>query len=88
VTLFTPNTREANHHPSVYFEGQLIPLDRLPKFLGLIFSTLFVWTPNANNSKSKSTSRLQLMKAISGLDFGDKETLLLTYNSFMKPCFS
>jgi hypothetical protein len=36
ITLFTPDSHQASHHPQVFYKGNLIPLDRNPKWLGLI----------------------------------------------------
>jgi hypothetical protein len=88
VTLFSPNTRKANYHPQVFFEGDLLPLNKRPKSLGLTFSNGYVWSPQASEAGVKMSSRVQLLKAIRGLDFGDKETLRLTYNAFVKPAYS
>jgi hypothetical protein len=41
--------------------------------------------PQIKDIKVKTSPRVQLMKAISGQDWGDKETLTLTYNSLVKP---
>jgi hypothetical protein len=85
VTFFTPNTKEANFHPQVFIDGALIPLNKRPKWLGNILSTMFKSSPHIDAQRGKLSSRIQLLKATSGLDFGNKETLQLTYNAFLKP---
>jgi hypothetical protein len=86
VTLFTPNTREVNSCPPVFIRGVAIPLNKNPKWLGLNMDPMHKCTYHVDNSSiAKANSHLQLLKAISGQDFGDKETLLLTYKAYMKP---
>jgi hypothetical protein len=78
VTLFTPNS-----DPEVYLDGVHIPVERKPKWLGFIVSNLFAPTPHLDNNKVKGNKRVQLMKAIRGQDWGDKETLNLTYKTLV-----
>jgi hypothetical protein len=85
VTLFTPDRHESNLHPQVFIEGTLLPLAKVVRFLGLNLSTHFVSSTQAKSANSKSSSCIQLLKATSGQDWGDKETLRLTYNAFLKP---
>ena len=47
---------------------------------------MFTFSPHVSSICAKATSRLQVMKALAGTSWGqDKETLLLTYNSIIKP---
>ena len=85
VTLFTPDRHESNLHPQVFIEGTQLPLAKVVRFLGLNLSTHFVSSTQAKSANNKSSSRIQLLKATSGQDWGDKETLRLTYNAFLKP---
>jgi hypothetical protein len=85
VTLFTPMTRQSNCCPDAYIDGVQIPLNREPKWLGNTLSTHFKSTPHLKGSHGKGSSHLQLLKATSGQDWGDKETLMLTYQMFIKP---
>jgi hypothetical protein len=75
VTLLTPWNREINKCPQVFYNGVLIPVNVHPKFLGLTIYSLFNLTPQAGTAADISSQRLQLLKAMSGQDFGDKETL-------------
>jgi hypothetical protein len=85
VTLFTPWTKKANSVQAVFFEGTQLPLNTLPKTLGLTLGTLFKNSSHTSTLCPKLAKRQQLLKATSGQDFGDKETLSLTYKTFMKP---
>jgi hypothetical protein len=46
--------------------------------------SLYNLSPHLGIAGGKGSSRLQLLKATSGQDFGDKETLKLTYDAFVK----
>jgi hypothetical protein len=72
VTLFTPNNKEANCDPQVYLDGVLIPVERKPKWLGFTVTNLFAPTPHLDNAKVKGNKRVQIMKAIRGLDWATK----------------
>jgi hypothetical protein len=85
VTLFTPMTQQSNCCPNVQIDGTPITLEQTPKWLGNILSTHFNSTPQAKSAHGKCSSLLQLLKAMSGQDWGDKETLCLTYKMFLKP---
>jgi hypothetical protein len=69
----------------VYIDGNLIPLAKHVKLLGNTLSNSFSMSTQIGGAKSKGNSRIQLMKATSGLDFGDKETLKLKYDAYVKP---
>jgi hypothetical protein len=68
VTLFTPNTRETNVDPGVFYKGAPIPVDRKPKWLGFTISNLRSATPHLDNTVDKGNTRIQIMKAIKGQD--------------------
>jgi hypothetical protein len=85
VILFTPWTKEVNRDPGVSFLGNPIRLIKLFKALGINLSSLLKSSPQSKIARTKSSPRLQLLKDIDGQDWGDKETLLLTYNTLVKP---
>ena len=58
VTLFTPWTSQFNSHPSVHIGNSLIPLDRNPKILGVVFGPLFTFSPHISSISVKAASRL------------------------------
>ena len=41
VTLFTPDTYEANIHPPVKVDGKLVRLEKHPVLLGVMFDTMY-----------------------------------------------
>jgi hypothetical protein len=50
-------------------KGFPIALEKRPKLLGLIFSTTFNSAPHIDDQRGKISSRIQMMKAISGTNF-------------------
>jgi hypothetical protein len=50
-----------------------------------MLSNMFNMSSHSSFLEPKLNSRLQLLKATSGQDRGDKETLRMIYNVFMKP---
>ena len=80
VTLFSPSTHEHKYHPQVFIDGVLLPLDKNPKILGVIFDPLFTFSPHTRHVAKKASDRLRVLKALSGTLWGqDKETMLMTY---------
>jgi hypothetical protein len=72
--------------PDVLINGIKLLLNKEPKPLGTTLSTHFVSTPHVHkNVMPKMNKHLQLLKAMSGQDCGDKQTLSLTYKAFIKP---
>jgi hypothetical protein len=86
ITLFSPDPHQANHHPQVFYKGAVIPLNKTPKYLGLICDGRIYFSHHASDLKSRLSRRHQILKAFSGTSFGQsKETLLLTYKTLMQP---
>ena len=50
---------------------------------------MFKFTPHVNNMLERTTSRLNILKALAGTSWGHKkETLRLTYYAMIKPIFT
>jgi hypothetical protein len=88
VTLFTLWNREVNHHPHVLIDDTATPLNKYPKALGINFSPLFAPAAHFDSLITKLSPHEQLLKALKGQDYGDKETLRLTYQALIKPVIS
>jgi hypothetical protein len=89
ITFFTPWTKEVRVHPQVLIDGQVIPLNRNPKWLGINFDPLWCFKNHSDELKKSSSQQVPMMKAVRNSSFGfDKETMILTYNTFIKPVFS
>jgi hypothetical protein len=70
-------------------DGTIILLNKYPKRLGINFDPLWCFNNQAAELIKSSSKRLPMMKAVRSSSWGfDKETLILTYNTFVKPVFS
>ena len=50
ITLLTPDrARESKVHPQVFISGQVVPLDKTPKILGVRFYTHFCFDEHAKD---------------------------------------
>jgi hypothetical protein len=89
VTLFTPDSREVNKErfrPKVYVNGAEVPLVKNPKILGELFDPMFIHTAHRNYAVERARGRINVLKALAGTSWGqDKDTLLLTYKSVVRP---
>jgi hypothetical protein len=85
VPLFSPHTSQSNVCPDVSIDGVPVPLDKGPKWLGVTLNKLGIYSPQAESAEAKGRKGHRLLKAVSGQDFGDKEVLLMTYNTHIKP---
>ena len=86
VTLFTPWTKQYNTHPQVTLNNELVPLNKTPKILGVTFDPMNTFSPHISSIAARASSRLQILKALAGTSWGqDKETIMLTFNSIIKP---
>ena len=80
VTLFTPDTKEAQYHPQVKLGNTIIPLEKTPKLLGVVFDTMYTFSHHVRSTVSKAKKQVNMMKALAGSTWGqDKETLSMTY---------
>ena len=89
VTLFTPWTGQVNAEPQISINNIPVPTDKRPKILGVTFDPLFTFTPHVTEIAGRASSRLQVLKALTGTSWGqDKETILLTFKAIIKPVLS
>ena len=82
VTLFTPDTKEADLIPDVSIKAKKVELEKTPKLLGVYFDTMYCFSQHIKKAVDKAKSRVNVLKALAGSSWGqDKETLLLTYKA-------
>ena len=82
VTLFTPDTKEANIHPPVKVKDKMVKLDKEPKILGVYFNTMHTYTSHVKNTVAKARKKVNVLKALAGTDWGqDQETIKNTYKA-------
>jgi hypothetical protein len=86
VVLFIPDPHQTKTHPQIFYKGDLIPLDKTPKWLGNAVDTRITSSHHASDVDTRIARRVNLMKSLSGSPFGQcKETLLLTYKCLVRP---
>ena len=89
VTLFTPETQQGRFHPLIPLGGDILPLERNPKILGVTFDPHFHFHKQAEAIEKKAKQRLPLLKALTGTTWGQqKETLIGTYKALIDSLFS
>ena len=54
VTLFTPDTKEANLHPAIYIENLHVKLDKNPVILGVMYDTMYTFSHHIKSTVSKA----------------------------------
>jgi hypothetical protein len=82
ITLITPDPREVNIHPQVHINGEVLPLERTPKILGVTFDTMLTFGPHCHSAASRVKQRNSTLRALAGSTWGqDKETILMTYKA-------
>lgn len=86
VTLFTTNRHLYSYQPQVLFQDQPLSYEKHPKYLGFVLDQEITCNRHISNLVNKSRKRLNILKYISGRDWGaDATTLRLTYISFIRP---
>ena len=66
VTLFTPDNAQLNYHPQVTINGNLLPLEKTPKILGVTFDPKLTFGIHTTNTTTKIHKRNDVLKALSG----------------------
>ena len=65
-----------------------MPMEKYPKLLGVKFDPLFSFSQHAAMVARKAADRLKVLRALSDTEFGkDKECMLSTYKTFIRPLF-
>ena len=84
-TLFTSDTHQSRMDPGVSVNNRPLELERNPKILGVHFDPHLRFSHHAQQQSIKASSRLRIMKALAGTNWGQqKETLILTYRALIK----
>ena len=89
TTLFTPWTKQVNATLDVEIGNEPVPTDKNPRLLGVLLDPLFTFSAHAAAIARKSSSSLNLMRAISDTHFGkDKDCLSLMHKCFIRSVFN
>ena len=88
VTLFTPWNKQYGRLPEVRVGNEVIPQENNPKLLGVTFDPFFTFNAHAAITAGKASRRLNVLRAVADTSFGhDKECLLMTFKSLIRPFF-
>ena len=89
VTLFTSDSHQSQLDPGVSLGGEALPLCRNPKILGVTLDPHLTFAPHVKNITERARSRLNIMRALAGVSWGQsRETLLITYKALIKSLIS
>ena len=86
VTFFTPDkAREANIHPKIHVNGEIIPLEKNPKILGVTFDPHAHYHAHVQRKVKEGHQKLRILRSLAGASWGcSKETLTRTYKSHVE----
>ena len=87
VSFFTPDKAcEANTHPQIKINDQVIPLDKNPKILGVTFDPHLHFHAHVRQKAKEGRHKLRILRTLAGSTWGcSKETLLSTYKTHIEP---
>ena len=79
--------RKPPDNPTPLFLNNIpIPFTQEAKFLGITLDRSLTFNSHINNIKTRASKRINILKVLSGTDFGgDSKTLLLLYKSIIRP---
>ncbi|MCP4055272.1 MAG: reverse transcriptase family protein [Mesoflavibacter sp.] len=82
ATLFTTSSNEVKTTLKIKIDGETVPTVKKPKILGITFDNLLSFRQHAQDLKSKLNSKNNILKALSGSNWGkDKEVMITTYKA-------
>ena len=86
TTLFTPWTVQFDRLPPIQVNGAPATATRNPKLLGVVFDPSLTFNAHAIALVKKGRGRIRLLSALANTEWGkDKECLLATYKTFIRP---
>jgi hypothetical protein len=86
VTFFTPDRRESFVHPQIFFEGELIKLERNPTNFGLFLDSHHTGNNFKKHKLGQIPSRAKVIKAMTNPSGGlSMEDALMTYRATVEP---
>ena len=82
VTLFRPDSHQANTHSIILIEDSQLPLVQCSKILGVYLDTSLSFKRHSGYVAERVSSRNNILNALAGTSWGQqKETLLMTYKA-------
>ena len=75
VTLFTPDSKQANTHPKIKISDAELPLVRNPKLLGVYLDTFFSFNTHCVQVANRVSKRNNVLKALAGTNWGQQKNV-------------
>jgi hypothetical protein len=89
VNFFTPDTKEYNAKPEIFYKRLLILVEGTMKILGVTLNIMHNFSPQEKEAATKARKRVPIVKAVMSSGFGfSKEDGLLTFKSLIAPVIS
>src|ERR1044072_1289718 len=86
ITLITTDKHQSSLHPQVKLNNTIIPLNKFPKILGLIYDTHFTFSKHTQNITNTANRKLNIIRTLSQNNFSNElATLITTYKQFIRP---
>ncbi|PVD34162.1 hypothetical protein C0Q70_05425 [Pomacea canaliculata] len=83
-TIFSLSTREQK--ATLKFDGQILPLEDNPTYLGVTFDKRLTWKPQTKKVEARAKVRLAIMKKLAGTNWGaDDRILKKLYTGRVRP---
>ncbi|PVD22166.1 hypothetical protein C0Q70_17971 [Pomacea canaliculata] len=73
-TIFSLSTREQK--ATLKFDGQILPLEDNPTYLGVTFDKRLTWKPQTKKVEARAKVRLAIMKKLAGTNWGADDRIL------------
>ena len=88
ITLFTPEFRQGNLEPLIPLTGNILPVEKYPRILGVKFDPHFFFHKHVQEISNRGKQRLSILKALTGTSWGQqKETIVATYKALIDSIF-
>ena len=82
---FSSRFQRVNVPPNIVMGNEILVYEPVARFLGLFFDSHLTWNHHLKLTKTKAIRSLNILKVVSGYDWGaDQQTLLKLYNSLCK----
>ncbi|UYV72708.1 hypothetical protein LAZ67_10000380 [Cordylochernes scorpioides] len=86
VGVFTINNHLKKWTPNIKYDNNQIKFSRTPKYLGVTLDPSLTYGPHINQTVLRAKKRLNILKRISGYEWGaDRDTLRKTYLALIRP---
>ena len=89
ITLFSSQKSQSTIQPHFTLYNSLLLLERTPRILGATSDLLFTFRTRVDSIATQASSRINILRALASTNWGQqKETILITYKSLIRPLVS